>query len=132
MNKDERNQEDFESLQLHIQEQEAIIRELEDRAVYYNEELNLLNMGIKIASWWKTWSWLLINEEDPSPGLTQQDDDVGNENLKKQEVKDLLEDQLKNVTIIRSEFEEREQGFAIVSSLCSRNTIPSSLTWSAS
>ena len=112
MNKDERNQEDFESLQLHIQEQEAIIRELEDRAVYYNEELNLLNMGIKIASWWKTWSWLLINEEDPSPGLTQQDDDVGNENLKKQEVKDLLEDQLKNVTIIRSEFEEREQGFA--------------------
>ena len=112
MNKDERNQEDFESLQLHIQEQEAIIRELEDRAMYYNEELNLLNMGIKIASWWKTWSWLLINEEDPSPGLTQQDDDVGNENLKKQEVKDLLEDQLKNVTIIRSEFEEREQGFA--------------------
>ena len=110
MNKDERNQEDFESLQLHIQEQEAVIRELEDRAIYYNEELNLLNMGIKIASWWRTWSWLIVNEEDPV--LPQLDDDIGDENLKKQEVKDLLEDQLKNVTTIRSEFEEREQGFA--------------------
>lgn len=111
MNKDERNQEDLESLQLHIQDQELVIRELEDRASYYNEELNLLNMGIKIASWWKTWSWLLINEEDPGH-LQQDDDDICNENLKKQEVKDLLEDQLKNVSTIRSEFEEREQGFA--------------------
>ena len=111
MNKDERNQEDFDSLQLHIQEQEQVIRELEDRAIYYNEELNLLNMGIKIASWWKTWSWLIINEEEPGE-LQLADDDISNENLKKREVKDLLEDQLKNVNTIRSEFEEREQGFA--------------------
>ena len=115
MNKDERNQEDFDSLQLHIQEQEQVIRELEDRAIYYHEELNLLNMGIKIASWWKTWSWLIINEDEP--GQPQQADDdhdeeISDENLKKREVKDLLEDQLKNVSSIRSEFEEREQGFA--------------------
>ena len=113
MNKDERNQEDFDSLQLHIQEQEQVIRELEDRAIYYNEELNLLNMGIKIASWWKTWSWLIITEDEP--GQTQQaadDEEISDENLKKREVKDLLEDQLKNVSSIRSEFEEREQGFA--------------------
>ena len=113
MNKDERNQEDFDSLQLHIQEQEQVIRELEDRAIYYNEELNLLNMGIKIASWWKTWSWLIINEDEPSEPQPADDDiSLSNENLKKREVKDLLEDQLKNVSSIRSEFEEREQGFA--------------------
>ena len=113
MNKDERNQEDFDSLQLHIQEQEQVIRELEDRAIYYNEELNLLNMGIKISSWWKTWSWLIINEDEPSEPQSADDDiSLSNENLKKREVKDLLEDQLKNVSTIRSEFEEREQGFA--------------------
>ena len=113
MNKDERNQEDFDSLQLHIQEQEQVIRELEDRAIYYNEELNLLNMGIKISSWWKTWSWLIINEDEPSEPQPADDDiSLSNENLKKREVKDLLEDQLKNVSTIRSEFEEREQGFA--------------------
>ena len=112
MNKDERNQEDFDSLQLHIQEQEQVIRELEDRAIYYNEELNLLNMGIKIASWWKTWSWLIINEAEPGEPQLAADDDISDENLKKREVKDLLEDQLKNVSSIRSEFEEREQGFA--------------------
>merc|ERR1719510_1637508 len=75
MNKDERNQEDFDSLQLHIQEQEQVIRELEDRAIYYHEELNLLNMGIKIASWWKTWSWLIINEAEPGCSAQQADAD---------------------------------------------------------
>ena len=64
MNKDERNQDDLDSLQLHIQEQEQIIRDLEDKAIYYNEQLNLLNMGIKIAGWWRTWSWLLVNDEE--------------------------------------------------------------------
>ena len=105
MNKDERNQDDLESLQAHIQEQELIIRELEDKAIYYNEQLNLLNMGIKIAGWWKTWSWLIVNDEE-SPGERHEDttDSLQPESaLDKQKVKDMLEDQFKNVSAIKDD-----------------------------
>ena len=114
MNKDERNQDDLESLQAHIQEQELIIRELEDKAIYYNEQLNLLNMGIKIAGWWKTWSWLIVNDEE-SPGERHEDitDSLQPESaLDKQKVKDMLEDQFKNVSAIKTDFEQREQSLA--------------------
>merc|ERR1719237_148112 len=36
LGRDERNQEDLESLQLHIQEQEGVIRELEEREMYFS------------------------------------------------------------------------------------------------
>ena len=99
MNKDERNQDDLESLQAHIQEQEQIIRDLEDRAIYYSEQLHLLNMGIKIAGWWKTWSWLLVNDDEQTPIIN--DDNIESDTpLDKQRVKDMLEDQLKNVSAI--------------------------------
>ena len=115
MNKDERNQDDLESLQAHIQEQELIIRELEDKAIYYNEQLNLLNMGIKIAGWWKTWSWLIVNDEESSDERPEDitDDSLQHQSaLDKQKVKDMLEDQYNNVSAIRTDFEQREQNLA--------------------
>ena len=117
MNKDERNQDDLESLQHHIHEQELVIRELEDKAIYYNEQLNLLNMGIKIAGWWRTWSWLIVNEEE-SPGADEDIlDTIASQHqpqpgLDKQKVKDMLEDQHKNVSAIKTDFEARERGLA--------------------
>ena len=112
MNKDERNQDDLESLQAHIQEQELIIRDLEDKAIYYNEQLNLLNMGIKIAGWWKTWSWLIVNDEESSDEHLQDITDSHQSALDKQKVKDMLEDQFNNVSAIKTDFEQREQGLA--------------------
>jgi len=108
MNKDERNQEDLESLQIHIQEQEQVIRDLEDREMYYSEQLHLLNMGVKISNWWKTWSWLLINEDD----RPEADEVITDKTPNKQEVKDLLEDQIKSVSAIKIEFEQKELDFA--------------------
>lgn len=114
MNKDERNQDDLESLQAHIQEQELIIRELEDKAIYYNEQLNLLNMGIKIAGWWKTWSWLIVNDEESSDERPEDiTDSLQHQSaLDKQKVKDMLEDQYNNVSAIKTDFEQREQNLA--------------------
>ena len=112
MNKDERNQDDLESLQAHIQEQELIIRDLEDKAIYYNEQLNLLNMGIKIAGWWKTWSWLIVNDEESSDEHLRDITDSHQSALDKQKVKDMLEDQFNNVSAIKTDFEQREQGLA--------------------
>ena len=111
MNKDERNQDDLASLQHHIQDQEQIIRDLEDRAIYYQDQLHLLNMGIKIAAWWNTWSWLIINDEE-TPGMI--DEAIANidTTINKQDVKDMLEDQFNNVTAIKTDFEQREQGLA--------------------
>ena len=112
MNKDERNQDDLESLQAHIQEQEQIIRDLEDKAIYYSEQLHLLNMGIKIAGWWKTWSWLLVNDEEQTPIINDDNIESDTNALDKQRVKDMLEDQYKNVSAIKTDFEMREQGLA--------------------
>ena len=112
MNKDERNQDDLESLQAHIQEQELIIRELEDKAIYYNEQLNLLNMGIKIAGWWKTWSWLIVNDEESSDDRPEDISLQHQSALDKQKVKDMLEDQYNNVSAIKTDFEQREQNLA--------------------
>jgi len=112
MNKDERNQDDLDSLQLHIQEQEQIIRDLEDKAIYYNEQLNLLNMGIKIAGWWRTWSWLLVNDEEIHRINNESNDSNDAAVINKQKFKDMLEDQYKNVSAIRTDFEQREQGLA--------------------
>ena len=112
MNKDERNQEDLESLQIHIQEQEQVIRDLEDREMYYSEQLHLLNMGVKISNWWKTWSWLLINEDDrPEADEVITDTDT-DKTPNKQEVKDLLEDQIKSVSAIKIDFKQKELDFA--------------------
>jgi len=109
MNKDERNQEDLESLQIHIQEQEQVIRDLEDREMYYSEQLHLLNMGVKISNWWKTWSWLLINEEEEKP---VEDEVIPANTPNKQEVKVMLEDQIKSVSAIKIDFEQKELDFA--------------------
>ena len=110
MNKDERNQDDLDSLQLHIQEQEQIIRDLEDKAIYYNEQLDLLNMGIKIAAWWKTWSWLIVNDEDVPP--INHDNPDNDTVINKQTFKDMLEDQYNNVSAIKTDYEQREQGLS--------------------
>ena len=111
MNKDERNQDDLESLQHVIQEQEQTIRDLEDRAIYYQEQLHLLQMGIKIAGWWNTWSWLIVNDEE-TPGVI--DEAIANfdTTINKQDVKDMLEDQYKNVSAIKSDYEQRAEGLA--------------------
>merc|ERR1719474_1420305 len=45
---------------MHMQEQEQLIRELEERESFYSEQLRLLDMGVKISNWWKAWSWIIV------------------------------------------------------------------------
>ena len=102
--RDERNQEDLESLQLHIQEQEGIIRELEEREMYFSEQLHLLEMGVKISGWWKTWAWLLDPVEEG------EEEEAG---MRREEVMQLLEKQRLSAGESQAEAEEREEELAV-------------------
>ena len=102
LRRDERSQEDLESLQLHIQEQEAVIRELEEREMYFSEQLHLLEMGVRISGWWRTWSWLLDPVEEGEE-----------EELRKDEVMALLEDQRVTAGEERAEAKEMEEQLTV-------------------
>ena len=103
MGRDERNQEDLESLQLHIQEQEGVIRELEEREMYFSEQLHLLEMGVRISGWWRAWAWLL-NPESEGGEL----EEGGEGKPRRDDVLQLLESQRASVGEVKAEAEERE------------------------
>ena len=107
MNREERNMDDIESLQVHVQEQEQHIHDLEDRELFYAEQLHMLEMGVKISNWWKTWSWLVVpqNEEDGGEGENLEDKlDVTD----RQEAKDMLKDQIASASAIRADYDVKE------------------------
>merc|ERR1719220_3246683 len=103
LGRDERNQEDLESLQLHIQEQEGVIRELEEREMYFSEQLHLLEMGVRISGWWRAWAWLLNPE-----GEGGEVDEEGDGKTRRDDVLQLLESQRASVGEVKAEAEERE------------------------
>merc|ERR1719237_1734193 len=103
LGRDERNQEDLESLQLHIQEQEGVIRELEEREMYFSEQLHLLEMGVRISGWWRAWAWLL-NPESEGGEL----EEGGEGKPRRDDVLQLLESQRASVGEVKAEAEERE------------------------
>ena len=108
MNRDERNMEDIDSLQVHIQQQEAIIRELEEREQFYSDQLGLLDVGVKISNWWKTWSWLVSPQEE------MEDEQFAQKlaEADSAEAKNLLKDRLANVTALQASFEAKEAEFS--------------------
>jgi hypothetical protein len=100
MNREERNMDDIESLQIHVQQQEQTIRDLEDREMYYSEQLHLLDMGVKISSWWSTWAWLVAPQEEGALESNLVDTMDLNE---RQEAKDMFKDQLASVSSIKAD-----------------------------
>ena len=73
--------------------------------MYFSEQLHLLEMGVRISGWWRTWSWLL----DPVEEGELEEEEGG---MKKEEVLRLLESQRTDVGEAQAEAEEREAELA--------------------
>jgi len=101
LNRDERNQDELEHLQSLLHEQEEHLHDIQQREDWALEQLHLLQLGISIQGWWKTWSHLL-DEEKKSKSEE-----------KDKEIQQILEQQMENVSALKADFEGRE---AILSS----------------
>ena len=71
--------------------------------MYFSEQLHLLEMGVKISGWWKTWAWLLDPVEEG------EEEEAG---MRREEVMQLLEKQRLSAGESQAEAEEREEELA--------------------